>query len=180
MNLDTDPAAAWNPAARRPQIGLRIAAFLASLLLAFTGILHGAMAIVAYMGGEFVGAVGHGAEKVSAESATDAEPDSLAAAAAPQLDDVAKSAKSFALRAKLLALAIGLIAAAQLLGGELVRRRYRTVATPIALGVAVVGEAAMAIVLSPSLLLGMGVVACLCGLAVWWRIPRDQPASAFA
>jgi hypothetical protein len=178
MKLTLDPSIDLSPAPR-VHVGLRIAAFLTSLVLAFAGVLHGAMAIVAYISGDLVGAVGQGAEKVSADAAAEhPDPDSLAAAAAPRLDDVAKSAKSFALRAKLIAIAVGLLAAALLLGGELVRRREPSVAVAITLGVAIAGEVAMAIFLSPSVLLAIGGVGALAGLAVWWKVPRERAVLA--
>lgn len=155
-------------------IGLKIASFLASFALVIAGAIYGVTAATAFLAGDVVGAIGQGADHAAAKAAVDTDPD--IASTSSGLHDVGTSAKSFALRAKLVAGGIALIAAALLLGGELVRRRYAHRAVPIVLGVAVAGQLAFAIASKSFGLLALGAGACAFGAFVWTRCVRDAQA----
>lgn len=150
-------------------IGLKIASFLASLALVMAGALYGVTAATAFIAGDFAGAIGKGADQVADQAATDSD----TASASASIRDVGSSAKSFALRAKLIAGGVALIAAALLLAGELVRRRYAHRAVPIVLGVAVAGQLAFAIASRSFGMLALGAGACAFGAFVWTRCVRD-------
>src|SRR5258707_11081110 len=116
-----------------PPIGLKIASFLAAFALVIAGGIYGVTAATAFIAGDLVGALGKGADQAATEASTHAD----TASATDDLHAVGTSANKFALRAKLVAAGIGLIAAALLLAGELVRRRYTHRAVPIVLAIAV-------------------------------------------
>jgi len=176
MNLNLTDASDSQPLTGGTPLSVKIMAFVASLALGLAGILNATLAITAYIGGDLVGAVGKGADQAATAVADSPESDPVVSS--DTLHDVAKDANAFALRAKLIALAIAVLAGAQLLGGELVRRRYRTKVVPIVLGVAIAGEAAMAIALHPSILTAIGVGACGFGIWVWTRFPAPARITA--
>ena len=174
----------------RNHLGWKIATFLASLALGFSGILNTVVSITAYLGGDLVGAVGTGADRALEHgSATvgatgsDADiarelnsepPDPDRVSRDTKIKQVSDSAHAFALRAKLFAIGIGLVAAVQLLAGVLVRKRYRSRAVPITLALGIAGELALAIALHPSILMAIGIVACAGGWLVWAKTPPED------
>jgi hypothetical protein len=165
MNLHASASESM-PAAGPSPLTLKILAFVAAMALGFAGILNAAMAMTAWVGGDLVSAVGQGAERAAATTDT---PEAIVTD--DDLHDVAREAKSFALRAKLIAVAIAIVAGAQLLGAELVRRRYKTKAIPIALGVAIGGQIGLAILFGPSVLTAIGVVTSAFGIVLWRVFP---------
>ena len=174
----SDSSSSAEPATRRglSPIAIRIFAFLAALALSVAGVFNGVVAATAYLSGDLVGAVGEGAKRAAADP-TPENPEALVTK--KDLHGVAESAGDFALRAKLVALGIGLVAAAQLLCAELIRRRYRSKATPVILGVAAAGEIAMAIILTPTILTAIGLVACAGGVAIWTQFRNTaEPLTA--
>jgi uncharacterized membrane protein YgcG len=164
--------ASREPLPAQPTIGLKIAGFLAALALVFAGVMYGSLAATAYLSGDLVGAIGKGADEVAKKTATD--PDT--ASASTPLKETASSAKTFAKRAKLIALGIAAVAALLFLGGELVRRRYTSKAVPVVLGIAAAGQGALAILLGGGLLLAIGIAACAFGAFVWTRSVKAAAA----
>ncbi len=155
-------------------LGWKIAAFLASLALAFAGTINAVTAFTAYLGGSLVDAVGSGADKALADTA-DEVPKPDAVVSRDDIKSVSSSAHSFSLKAKLLGLAIGAVAAIELLAGALVRKRYRSLAIPTILGLAIAGEVVVAILLKPSILNAIGIGAALFGLLIWTKAPKREP-----
>jgi len=167
-DLDTGPLP-------KSYIGWKIAAFIASCALAFSGTINGVMAFTAYIGGDLVGAVGKGAD-VALERHSDV-PDEDRMIHDKDIQSLSEGAHHFALRAKLIAIGIGIVAAIQLLCGVLVRKRLRTKFIPIVLAIAIVGEVAMMVAVGPGFLTGFGVLTCIYGLLVWWQTPPEDELS---
>jgi hypothetical protein len=155
-------------------VGWKVAAFLAALVLAFAGTINGVIAVTAYLGGGLADAVGTGADKVLADTnVTPTDPD--AAVRRANMESVSSDAHDLGTRAKAVGIAIGVLAAVELLAGALVRKRYASRIIPTVLGLVIAGEIAMMVLMAPSALGAIGIVGALFGLLIWAKGTHRQP-----
>src|ERR1700690_4474540 len=136
-------------------VGWKVAAFLASLVLAFAGTINGVIAITASLGGDLADAVGTGTDKALADDK--AKPDPEAVVTRADMESLSTGAHKLGTRAKLVGVAIGVLAAIELLAGALVRKRYASRIIPTVLGLVIVGEIALMVFFAPSALSAIGI-----------------------